>query len=61
MITDHAIKLRLRWIKRIRTIQGTLLIEGSTLSEEQITAILDGRHGLASPHDIQEIKNAIAG
>ena len=35
--------LRLRRINRIRTIQGSLAIEGNTLSEEQITAILDGK------------------
>ena len=31
--------LRLRRIHRIRTIQGSLAIEGNTLSEEQINAI----------------------
>lgn len=35
-----ATSLRLRRINRIRTIQGSLAIEGNTLSETQITAIL---------------------
>lgn len=36
--------LRLRRINRIRTIQGSLAIEGNTLSEQQITAIFEGKH-----------------
>lgn len=52
--------LRLRRINRIRTIQGSLAIEGNTLSEEQITAILDGKRVLAPPREILEARNAIA-
>ena len=51
--------LRLRRINRIRTIQGSLAIEGNTLSEEQITAILDGKAVIAPPREIQEARNAI--
>ncbi|MBN4077078.1 Fic family protein [Mariprofundus ferrooxydans] len=51
--------LRLRRINRIRTIHGSLAIEGNTLSEEQITAILEGKHVIAPPREIQEVKNAI--
>jgi len=51
--------LRLRRINRIRTIQGSLAIEGNTLSEAQITAILDGKRVMAHPKDIQEARNAI--
>ncbi|MBW2103731.1 MAG: Fic family protein [Deltaproteobacteria bacterium] len=51
--------LRLRRINRIRTIQGSLAIEGNTLSEEQITAIMDGRRVVAPPREIQEARNAI--
>ena len=53
-------KLRLRRINRIRTIRGSLAIEGNTLSEEQITAILDGRPVVASAREIQEVRNALA-
>ena len=52
--------LRLRRINRIRTIQGSLAIEGNTLSEEQITAILDGKRVIAPPREIQEARNAIS-
>lgn len=51
--------LRLRRINRIRTIQGSLAIEGNTLSEEQITAILEGKLVIAPPREIQEARNAI--
>jgi len=51
--------LRLRRINRIRTIQGSLAIEGNTLSEEQITAIMDGKRVIAPARDIQEARNAI--
>ena len=52
--------LRLRRANRIRTIQGSLAIEGNTLSEAQITAILDGKRVIAPPREIQEVHNAIA-
>lgn len=58
--TDGTLDLRLRRLNRIRTIQGSLAIEGNTLSEEQITALLDGKHVIAPPREIQEAKNAIA-
>ncbi|MBU1054803.1 MAG: Fic family protein [Proteobacteria bacterium] len=51
--------LRLRRINRIRTIQGSLAIEGNTLTEEQITAILEGKRVIATPREIQEVHNAI--
>ena len=51
--------LRLRRANRIRTIQGSLAIEGNTLSEDQITAILEGKRVLAPAKEIQEARNAI--
>jgi Fic family protein len=41
--------LYLRRINRIRTIQGSLAIEGNTLTEMQITAVLDGKAVIAPP------------
>lgn len=41
--------LRLRRINRIRTLRGSLAIEGNTLSEEQIGTILDGKPVVAPP------------
>ncbi len=52
--------LRLRRINRIRTITGSLAIEGNTLTEEQVTAILDGKPVLAPPRELQEARNALA-
>ena len=51
--------LRLRRINRIRTIHGSLAIEGNTLSEEQISTILDGKPVAAPLRDVQEVRNAI--
>lgn len=48
----------LRRSNRIRTIHGSLAIEQNTLSLEQITAVLNGKHVLAPPKDIAEVKNA---
>ena len=53
-------QLRLRRINRIRTITGSLAIEGNTLSEEQITAIVEGKRVIAPPREIQEAHNALA-
>jgi Fic family protein len=59
-IADAVKTLRLRRINRIRTIRGSLAIEGNTLNEEQITAILEGKRVIAPPREIQEARNAIA-
>lgn len=48
----------LRRTNRIRTIYGSLAIEQNTLSLEQVTAVLNGKHILAPPKDIAEVKNA---
>ncbi len=55
----HGNTLRLCRVNRIRTLRGSLAIEGNTLSEEQITAILDGKPVIAPPREIQEVRNAI--
>jgi len=52
--------IRLRRVDRVRTIQGTLAIEGNSLGLEQVTAILEGKHVLANPREILEVKNAAA-
>ena len=51
--------LRLRRVNRIRSIQGSLAIEGNTLTEEQISTILDGRPVIAPLREIQEVRNAL--
>lgn len=60
VLTDQARTLRLRRINRVRTIHGSLAIEGNTLSEAQITAILEGKRVIAPPREVQEVKNALA-
>ncbi len=51
--------LRLRRINQIRTIQGSLAIEGNRLTEEQVTAVLEGRRVIAPPRELHEVRNAI--
>lgn len=50
---------QLRKQNRIKTIHSSLKIEGNTLSEEQITAIIDNQHIIGPQKDIQEVQNAI--
>ncbi len=52
------LELRLRRVNRIRTIHGSLAIEGNQLDEPQITAILEGKSVVAPPREIQEVQNA---
>ncbi len=49
---------KLRKQNRIRTIHSTLHIEGNTLSEQQITAILENKRVIGPPKDITEVLNA---
>jgi Fic family protein len=49
----------LRKKNRIKTIQSSLEIEGNTLTEDQITAILDNKRVVAPEKDILEVLNAI--
>lgn len=51
--------LRLRRANRVRTIHGSVAIEGNTLSEDQITAILEGKRVIAPPREILEVQNAL--
>ncbi|MBE0400161.1 Fic family protein [Halomonas sp. FME1] len=50
---------QLRKQNRIKTITGTLAIEGNTLTEEQITAIVDGQRVMGSMRELAEVKGAI--
>jgi len=51
--------LKLRKINKVKTIRGTLAIEGNILDESMITAVLDGKKVLAPQKEILEIRNAI--
>lgn len=52
--------IRLRKINRIKTIRGSTAIEGNTLSEDQITAILDGKRVVAPKKELDEVLGAAA-
>ena len=52
--------VRLRKLNRIKTIRGTTAIEGNTLTEEQITAVLSGKRVIGSKREIAEVKGAQA-
>ena len=51
--------LRLRRANRIKTIHSSLAIEGNTLSECEVQAVLEGKKVVAPLKEIQEVKNAI--
>ncbi len=57
MQNGYAKNLKLRRRNQVLTIHGSLAIEGNTLSEEQIAAILDGKSIIAPPKEILEAKN----
>lgn len=50
---------KLRKVNRIKTLVATLQIEGNTLTEEKVTAILEGKRVLGDKDEIQEAKGAI--
>ena len=50
---------QLRKQNRIKTIHSSLQIEGNTLSEEQITALIEKKHVIGPEKDILEVLNAI--
>ncbi len=47
--------VRLRKQNHIRTIRGTTAIEGNTLTEDQITALLAGKCVVGSNREITEV------
>lgn len=48
----------LRRKNRINTVYSSLAIENNVLTSEQVTAVLNGKHVIAPPKDIAEVKNA---
>lgn len=54
----HILNPKLRRINRIKTIHSSLAIENNTLSIEQVTAVLNGKHVLGTQEGIEEVKNA---
>ena len=50
---------KLRKENRIKTIHSSLSIEGNTLTEEQITALIDNKRIIGPEKDVNEVLNAI--
>lgn len=50
---------KLRRQNRIRSIRGSVAIEGNSLSEDQVSALLDGKPVIGPKREIIEVKNAI--
>lgn len=51
--------VHLRKKNQIKTVVGTLAIEGNNLDIKQVTAILEGKKVIGSQKEIQEVKSAI--
>ena len=49
----------LRKSNRVRTVQGSLAIEGNTLDLDQVTALLEGKKVIGRREEIIEVLNAI--
>ncbi len=58
-LNESHLAVRLRKISQIKTITGTLQIEGNTLSEQQVTALMEGKRVLGTMQEIEEVKGAI--
>ena len=56
---DRTITPMLRKKNRIKTLAGTLEIEGNFLGEDKITAILDGKRVLGNYEEVLEVEGAI--
>jgi Fic family protein len=56
---DRYLTPQLRRENRIRTIHASLAIENNTLTLEQVTAVIDGKHVLGHPREILEVRNAL--
>lgn len=50
---------KLRKQNQVKTIQSSLSIEGNTLSEEQITSIIENKRVVGCEKDIKEVLNAL--
>lgn len=57
---SSGLDIKLRRQARVRTVHGSVAIEGNALSEEQVSAILDGRRVVGQLRDIREVRNANA-
>ena len=56
---DSTAMLKTRQTNLARAIYGSLAIEGSLLSEANITQILEGAYGKIAPREIQKVRNIV--
>lgn len=56
-LVKHSVKLRKE--NKIKTIHHSLAIEGNSLTEEQVTALIENKRVLGPQLQITEVKNAI--
>jgi len=49
----------LRKSNRVRTVQGSLAIEGNTLNLDQVTALMEGKVVIGQKDEVKEVINAI--
>jgi len=59
IIREKALTPQLRRENRIKTIHSSLYIEANSLTIEQVTDVMDGKHIAGPEKDIKEVKNAI--
>jgi len=59
VLAPTAMTPKLRKDNKIKTITGTLAIEGNTLGIEKVTAILEGKRVMGSVREIAEVNGAI--
>ena len=59
MLEGKTISPTLRKVNKIKTITGTLEIEGNRLGIEKVTAILEGKRVLGTTKEIAEVQGAI--
>ncbi len=50
--------MKLRKENRIKSIHSSLAIENNSLTEKQVTDIINGKRVLGDPKEIREVKNA---
>ena len=56
---ERALTPQLRKENRIKTIHSSLWIEANSLTLEQVTALVEGKHVAGPEKDIREVRNAI--
>lgn len=59
-VKESLLSPQLRKTNKIKTITGTLQIEGNSLTEAQVSAILDGKRVLGSALELAEVQGAIS-